>query len=186
MALPSRPPSSTSSRSPPPPPASGGGGGEALRRCNCCCHCRRSRTSPLSSPGHLSLTVLVMPCAFLHTKTGDCCQRLRHRTEGDRSANLRLGKLLPGSPEDLRFRAFFGVSAQVSVTAWDMMENHSVLPPTPEFLHFLWALAFMRTYPANDTTLSSLLGGRDPKTMSKYMWPFIRSIFALNEWLVSW
>jgi hypothetical protein len=22
--------------------------------------------------------------------------------------------------------------------------------------------------------------------MSKYMWPFIRSIFALNEWLVSW
>lgn len=99
-------------------------------------------------------------------------------------ANLRLGKLLPGSPEDLRFRAFFGVSAQVSVTAWDMMENHSVLPPTPEFLHFLWALAFMRTYPANDTTLSSLLGGRDPKTMSKYMWPFIRSIFALNEWLI--
>jgi hypothetical protein len=101
-------------------------------------------------------------------------------------ANLRLGKLLPGSPEDLRFHAFFGVSAQVSVTAWDMMENHSVLPPTPEFLHFLWALAFMRTYPANDTTLSSLLGGRDPKTMSKYMWPFIHSIFALNEWLVSW
>ena len=43
-------------------------------------------------------------------------------------ANLRLGKLLPGSPEDLRFRAFFGVSAQVSVTAWDMMENHSSPP----------------------------------------------------------
>jgi len=68
-------------------------------------------------------------------------------------SNLRLEKFLPGSPEDLRFLAFFGVSAQVSVTAWDMMENHSVLTPTPEFLHFLWALAFMRTYPANDTSL---------------------------------
>jgi len=84
-------------------------------------------------------------------------------------ANLWLGKLLPGSPEDLCFCAFFGVSAQVSVTARDMMENHSVLPPTPEFLHFLWALAFMHTYPANDTTLSCLLGGRNPKTMRKYM-----------------
>ncbi len=58
-------------------------------------------------------------------------------------AKLRLWKLLPGLPEDLHFRAFFGVSAQVLVTAWDMVENNSVLPPTPEFLRFLWALAFM-------------------------------------------
>jgi hypothetical protein len=35
-------------------------------------------------------------------------------------ANRRLGKLLSGSPEDLRFRAFFGVSAQVAVTAWSV------------------------------------------------------------------
>ena len=51
-------------------------------------------------------------------------------------ANRRLGKLLPGSPEDLRFCGFFGVSAQVAVTAWDMLENHSVLPPNPKFVHF--------------------------------------------------
>ena len=99
--------------------------------------------------------------------------------------NKRLGKLLLGSPEDLRFRGFFGVSAQVSVTAWNMMEEHSVLPKNSEFLHFLWALAFMRTYPANDTTLSCLLGGSDPKTISKYVWPFIQSLFALNESVVS-
>ncbi len=101
-------------------------------------------------------------------------------------ANLRLGKLLLGSPEDLHFHGFFGVSAQVSVTAWDMMENHSALPAhTPEFVHFLWALAFMRTYPPNNNTLSRVLGEHDPKTMSKYVWPFIWSIFVLNEWLVS-
>jgi hypothetical protein len=100
-------------------------------------------------------------------------------------ANRRLGKLLSGSPEDLRFRAFFGVSAQVAVTAWSMMEVHSVLPPNPKFDHFLWALAFMRTYPANDTTLSCLLGGSDPKTIGKYVWPLIRSLYELNETVVS-
>ena len=50
-------------------------------------------------------------------------------------AKLRLWKLLPGLPEDLHFRAFFGVSAQVSVTAWDMVENNSVLPPTRIHVH---------------------------------------------------
>ena len=65
-------------------------------------------------------------------------------------ANQKLGKLLMGLPEDLRFCGFFGVSAEVLVTAWDMMENHSVLPPTHKFLHFLWVLAFMLTYPANN------------------------------------
>ena len=100
-------------------------------------------------------------------------------------ASRKLGKLLPGSPEDLRFRAFFGVSTQVAVTAWSLMEDHSVLPPNPKFVHFLWTLAFMRTYPANNTTLSRLLGGSDPKTISKYVWPFIRSLFELNDTVVS-
>ena len=57
-------------------------------------------------------------------------------------ASRKLGKLLPGSPEDLRFRAFFGVSTQVAVTAWSLMEDHNVLPPNPKFVHFLWTLAF--------------------------------------------
>jgi hypothetical protein len=91
----------------------------------------------------------------------------------------------PGLPEDLHFHWFFGVSVEMLVMAWDMTENHSVLPPNPKFLHFLWALAFMRTCPTNNTALSSLLGRSNPKTISKYVWPFIRSIFALNECLVS-
>ena len=100
-------------------------------------------------------------------------------------ASQKLGKLLSGSPKDLCFQAFFGVSAQVAVTAWSMMEDHSVLPPNPKFVHFLWTLAFMRTYPANNTTFSRLLGGSNPKTISKYVWPFIRSLFELNETVVS-
>ncbi len=78
-------------------------------------------------------------------------------------ANQRLGKLLVGSPEDLRFRAFFGVSAEIAVEEWEMMADHSCLPPNPKFLHYLWALTFMRTHPANNTALLTLLGGRTPR-----------------------
>jgi hypothetical protein len=52
-------------------------------------------------------------------------------------ANQRLGKLLVGSPEDLRFHAFFGVSAEVAVEAWEMMADHSCLPPNTKFLYYL-------------------------------------------------
>jgi hypothetical protein len=100
-------------------------------------------------------------------------------------ANRRLGKLLVGSPEDLRFHLSFGVSAEVAVEAWGMMADHNFLPPNPKFLHYMWALAFMRMYPANDTTLSTMLGGKDPKTINKYVWPYIQSLFGLTEVVVS-
>jgi hypothetical protein len=58
-------------------------------------------------------------------------------------AEHRLGKLSTGSPEDLRFWGFFGVSADVAVEAWEMMENYNFLPPDPKLIHYLWALAFM-------------------------------------------
>ena len=100
-------------------------------------------------------------------------------------ADKRLGKLLPGSPKDLRFRGYFGISAKVAVMAWDMMDEHDCLPFEPIFLHLLWALAFMKTYPANDKALSTALGGKDPKTIRKYVWLFIRSIFDLESIVVS-
>ncbi len=99
--------------------------------------------------------------------------------------STRLGKLLPGLPEDIRFRGSFGVSAELAKTTWELMENHGLRPSGIDFLHFLWALAFMRTYPPNDNTLSRVLGGHDPKTTSKNVWPVIRSIYALNDVVVS-
>jgi hypothetical protein len=100
-------------------------------------------------------------------------------------ANQRLGKLLMGSPKDLRFRAFFGVSAEVAVEAWEMMADHSsCLPPNLEFLHYLWARAFMRMYPANNTALLTLLGRKDPKTVYKYVWSYIQSLFGLTKVVV--
>ena len=70
-----------------------------------------------------------------------------------------LGILSPGAPEDHKcFGGFFGVSTEVAVKVWGTMEEHDLLPPTPQFCHYLWALAFMRMYPPNDMTLSRLLG----------------------------
>ena len=106
----------------------------------------------------------------------------RHEVTGQ--ANQRLGTLLEGLPEDLRFHAFFGVSAEVAVEAWGMMAEHNFLPPNPNFLHYLWALAFMQLYPANDTALLAMLGGKDPKTINKYVWPYIQSLFGLTKVVV--
>ena len=80
---------------------------------------------------------------------------------------------------------FLCVSKDVAVEAWEMMENHNFLPPDPKFLHYLWALAFMKTYPPNDTALSMMLGGSDPKTIHKYMRLYIDSIFKLDAVAVS-
>jgi hypothetical protein len=43
----------------------------------------------------------------------------------------------------------------------------------------------MRLYPENDKTHSSRLGGSDPKTIQKYIWPMIKSIFDLEGVVVS-
>jgi hypothetical protein len=96
-----------------------------------------------------------------------------------------LGTLLLGSLDDKCFRGYFGVSAEVAVEAWEMMEELDCLPPLPQFQHYLWALAFMQLYPANGSALSSNLGGSDLKTIQKYIWPMIQSIFDLEGVVVS-
>ena len=100
-------------------------------------------------------------------------------------ANRRLSKLLPGSPKDLRHCVNFGVLTEVAVETWEMMNEHNCLPPDPKFVHFLRALAFMQTYPTNDKALLIALGSSDPKTICKYIWPFIDLIFELDGIVVS-
>jgi hypothetical protein len=72
----------------------------------------------------------------------------------------------------------------VAVEAWEMMEEHNCLPPNPKLINCLWALTFMKLYPANDKALSSMLGG-DPKTIRKYTWLFINLIFESDGVVMS-
>ncbi len=100
-------------------------------------------------------------------------------------AGRRLGATHPGSPEDKCFCGHFAVSAEVAVEAWEMMMEHGCLSPSHKFLHYLWALAFMQLYPANINALSVTLGGSNPKTIHKYIWPMIESINELDAIVVS-
>jgi hypothetical protein len=96
----------------------------------------------------------------------------------------KLGILLLGSTEDVCFRGTFGVSAQVAADTYRMMGTRHLLPIDPSTEHFLWALAFMCVYPKNDKVLSLLLSNRDPKTLHKYIWVYIKSLFELDEFVV--
>ncbi len=94
---------------------------------------------------------------------------------------MRLGKLLLGWSKDICFRGLFGVSAELAKTSWELMEEHGLRPPGSDFLHFVWALAFMQMSPPKDNTFSRVLGGHNPNTISKNIWPVIRSIYTLND-----
>jgi hypothetical protein len=96
-----------------------------------------------------------------------------------------LSHIAPGFPGRYTLLWIFGISAEVAVEAWEMMEELNCLSPLPQFEHYLWALAFMQLYPANNKALSIMLGGSDPKTIQKYIWPMIQSIFDLEGVVVS-
>ena len=86
-------------------------------------------------------------------------------------------------PRRLASLVFFGMSAEVASKVWNKIEELDLLPPSSQFQHYLWAFAFMCTYPPNDTTLSRLRGGKDPKTIHKYMWPYIKSPAELEAFV---
>ncbi len=106
-------------------------------------------------------------------------------TDCDGPSQTSTWKTCLGLARRLALLRFLCVLAEVAVEAWEMMDEQKCLPSDPSFLHYLWVLAFMRMYPANDEALSRVLGGSDPKTIHKYMWPYNDSIFELDEVLVS-
>ncbi len=97
-------------------------------------------------------------------------------------AERRLEKLSTGSPEDLRFRVFFGVSADVAVEAWEMMENYNFLPLIPSSFIICGHLHLCECTPQTTKLSQGCWGG---VTLHKYMWLYIDSIFELDNIVVS-
>jgi hypothetical protein len=68
------------------------------------------------------------------------------------------------------------------------MADHDVIPPEGEIKHLLWTLHFFKAYP-RQATVCSMVGGStgafDPKTLRKYMWPFICAVADLEPAVVS-
>ena len=79
-------------------------------------------------------------------KASSCCHQLiSGGAEGDGPYRARTWNSFPRFPQRLASSFFFGVSAEVAVKAWNQMEELDLLPPSSQFQHYLWALAFMRT-----------------------------------------
>ena len=60
------------------------------------------------------------------------------------------------------------------------MAEHNLLPKKLLFVIYLWALVFMCVYPKNEKAFCALVGGPDPKTVQKKMWPFVFALYELN------
>ena len=92
------------------------------------------------------------------------------------------------SSEDRRFCSFFGCSGEVAVRLWTMLVQCLLLPHKGQILHLLWALFFMKCYPTEEPECAAAGGQRgavDPKTLRKYIWPFIVAIADLESRVVS-
>jgi hypothetical protein len=90
--------------------------------------------------------------------------------------------------EERTFREFFGTTKVVVAKLWDLLSQWQMIPEDGTTNHIMWALFFMREYPKEAVTCSTVggLGGAiDPKTLRKYIWPFIRAIAGLQSEVVS-
>ena len=96
-------------------------------------------------------------CSFATKFSGRRC--VSFWTDNNGPSRSSTWKTCHGLAGRLSLPRVFGVSTEVAVEAWEMMDEQKCLPSDPSFLHYLWALAFMRTYPANDEALSRLVGG---------------------------
>lgn len=89
--------------------------------------------------------------------------------------------------EEDRYKEFFGCRAEIALIVWSLLTKHCLLPDAAKLNHFLWALFFMKIYPREKVAcaLAGASGGAiDPKTLRKYVWPMIRSIADLEQYLV--
>lgn len=92
--------------------------------------------------------------------------------------------------EDERFRSHFGCGAHIALILYQRLKASDLIPevsPTP-VKHLLWALFFKKCYPKEKLacgTVGGSNGAIDPKTLRKYIWPFIKAISDLEPEVVS-
>ena len=116
----------------------------------------------------------------------------RHETEPTPEDFILIGKDIQNksgrpigsaSTEERAFREFFGTTAVVVANLWRIGSEQDIIPGEGTIQHLLWALHFTRVYPkegAAFATVGGLGGAIDPKTLRKYIWPFIYTIANLS------
>ena len=82
--------------------------------------------------------------------------------------------------ESMRFRAMFGISAEICSHLWKMIDPCDfTMGKGAKTCHLLWALMLLKLY-ATEATLCALAGGVDEKTFRKWSWRFVSAIAELT------
>ena len=84
--------------------------------------------------------------------------------------------------EERSFREFFGTSPVIILNLWCLLSNHDMSPGEGRIEHLMWALHFLRAYPKEGVACSEAGGSGgaiDPKTLRKYIWPFIHGLVEI-------
>ena len=86
------------------------------------------------------------------------------------------------------FHEFFGTPATVVSKIWGKLSQRGTVLIEGMAKHLLWSLYFMRAYPKQSimcAVVGGLAGAIDPKTLQKFIWPFIEAIAKLTSDVVS-
>ena len=82
-----------------------------------------------------------------------------------------------------RFNACYGVNSIIVSVVWSMLIDNQFCSPSPNPVHILWALLFLKLY---DTTPKlAALAGCDEKTFRKWSWFYVGAIASLHHLVVS-
>lgn len=75
-----------------------------------------------------------------------------------------------------RFKALFGVDAEVCEVLWDELDNSRTALGHP--VHLLWPLFFIKVYATEE--VHATITGSGPKTFRKWAWAFLEAISMLK------
>jgi hypothetical protein len=92
-----------------------------------------------------------------------------------------LGKLGYRTPEEVRFRQFYGGPAVVVMDAWNKLIFHNLIPEGGWFFHLLWLMLKLYDFENNLCVNAwGSCGAIDPKTFSKWSHPFTSALAELE------
>ena len=82
-----------------------------------------------------------------------------------------------------RFNACFGVDSIIVSVVWSMLDDNQLCSPSPNPVHLLWALLFLKSY--DSTPKLAAQAGCDEKTFRKWSWFYVGAIASLDCLVVS-
>lgn len=96
-------------------------------------------------------------------------------------AGFRPSEDMPLPQQTSRFGSLYGINPLQTFQVWEAM----AVPHKGRPKHLLWALFFLRQY--DNTVVLCHLFNVSPKTLRKWLWPFVEAIAALKlVSLVGW